>query len=307
MIIIPSESKHFKYFTGFEAAGCYLIKKNWKDKGLIMSSLLEHTRVRKLWDNVKLGRTNDIIKELKNRKVKTVSIPFDVSYNLISKIKGFGGSIKDCEQEIWNLRMIKTHSEIRKIKKAEKVCFELIDKIENLIQKLTETELSKWIKKRLLDLSDGASFEPIVAYDRNTIYPHHTPTNKRCKSLALIDFGAKYKGYCSDITIMIGLTTKYSMIIDNMMDVWDEIKKEIRPGVTSSKIAKAADKYIAEHFPSHDRMIHSLGHSIGMDVHEFPTINRATNIKIKKGMVFALEPAVYLKNYGIRIEREIYL
>ncbi|MCD6227769.1 aminopeptidase P family protein [Candidatus Micrarchaeota archaeon] len=302
MIVIPSESKHFKYFTKFDAAGCYLIKEDWKDNGKIISCKMELNRVKKLWNgDVEEGGIDKI-----NKRTKEIRIPFDVSHSLITQFKG---RIKDCEKEIWNIRMVKSLNEMKMIRTAEKVCIELSENFEDIIKNKTEKEMGKYIKTQLIDMLDDISFEPIVAYDENSSQPHHTMTNKRCRRLALIDFGGKKNGYCSDVTVMIPLSSKYSTEIEKMSNAWKEIKKIIKPGKHTYDIVLKADEIIRSYYLGHKTMVHALGHSIGMDVHEFPVLkrNKKYNLKIKKGMVFALEPAVYFKTYGIRIEREVYV
>ncbi|MCC7570969.1 aminopeptidase P family protein [Candidatus Micrarchaeota archaeon] len=300
MIVIPSESVHFKYFTGFEAAGCYLIKNDMEEDGELFCSEMEYQRMKNNWEDVKLGKIADVLK-----LGKSFDIPFDISHSLMIKFKG--KKIKDCSKEIEEMRMIKFPEEKSAIKEAEKICLELVPELPKIVKKYTEEEASHWIKRELHDMEADPSFEPIVAYDENSAFPHHQSEDKKCKNIALIDFGAKVEGYCSDVTFTIGFNPHMNKISDGIEDAWNDIKKSIKPNVKINRLATLAEGIIKNHVDTHEKMIHSLGHSIGMDVHEYPRINKKSKINFEKGMVLAIEPATYTKTYGARFEKEIYL
>ncbi len=306
MIVIPSESKHFKYFTDFEAAGCYLIKKDMEDDGKIISSEMELKRIKEEWEDVEKGTLSDLVKLVKDNKLKEIKVSFDISKKLAQTFESEKIKLIDCEQDIWKLRMIKFPEERKAIKEAEKMCTDLWFDLEKVVKKYNEQDTATWIKKQIYEMEADISFEPIIAYDENSRFPHHVPTDKKCKDIALVDFGAKVAGYCSDVTLTIGFKPEINRRIDGMVTAWDEIKTLITVGAGINRICSMANEIIKNNVKGHEKMIHSLGHSIGMDVHEEPSLRITNKMNIKKGMVFALEPATYDK-YGIRFEKEIYV
>ena len=138
--------------------------------------------------------------------------------------------------------------------------------------------------------------------------PHYKKNNKKLKKgFCVIDFGVKYNGYCSDMTrtIFIGRPSKKDINFYNMvLKSQTRAIKRLKPGVCCKTIAKEARKHLGKH---QKKMIHSIGHGLGKKIHEKPYIRIKSNEKLDKGMMFTIEPGIYLKNYGIRIEDTIIL
>ena len=210
---------------------------------------------------------------------------------------------------IEKLREVKDEDEIKKIKMAVQITAKALKFIGEFIapgQKEIEVvaELERFI--RYHGSSKGA-FDIIVASGPNSCYPHHIPGQRRLKNAepVLIDIGVDYQGYKSDLTrvYFLGKITAYAReVYDIVLDAQQRAIKSIKPGVSIGQIDAAARDYIAKKgYASH--FGHNLGHGIGLEVHEEPHISPKEPNVLLPGMVFTIEPAIYLtQKFGIRIE-----
>jgi len=216
-------------------------------------------------------------------------------------------------------REIKTEQELELIKKAVFLGGVAFEEFKNSVKiGLSEIELSYQFKKFLTARgSRDLSFEPIVAINENGAKPHAIISEKRLKEndILLLDAGLKYKHYCSDRTRTIAINNSVSMskkqnfknkeyqkIYDIVLKAQEEAIKAIKVGVKISKIDKIA-REIIQKAGYGDYFVHSLGHGVGLDIHEYPYINSKNDDIIKEGMVFTIEPGIYLPDrFGVRIE-----
>lgn len=153
----------------------------------------------------------------------------------------------------------------------------------------------------------GNSFTPIIGYGKNGADGHHECDESKLQpgDSIVIDMGGIYKGYCSDMT----RTVFYKEVSDKQKEVYELVKKAneaaeamIKPGVRLCDIDKtardiiAAGGYVAE-------FNHRLGHFIGRDVHEYGDVSAGFDMPVEEGMIFSIEPGVYLQgDFGVRIE-----
>lgn len=171
------------------------------------------------------------------------------------------------------------------------------------------TELEIKTKLEQFFLKEGAekcSFDSIIAFGKNSANPHYFPTNQKLKKndIILIDCGAVYKNYCSDSTrtFIFGKPPKRLLEIYNLVD---EISKEIIslcvPGAKPYELTEKTKEFFAKHNVK-DLFIHSLGHGVGIEVHEEP-FYKDKDLKLEPGMVIAIEPGLYIDGLGgVRIE-----
>ena len=167
--------------------------------------------------------------------------------------------------------------------------------------------------------ADGLAFESIVSFGKNAALPHHMPDNTRLKpnSFVLIDFGAKYRNYCADVTrTLIFQPDRKTERYKRMAEIYGIVKeaqaiafKAIKPGADASKPHVEAEKRINEaaHGRYKGKFIHSLGHSIGIDIHDGRIgLSPSLHFKLKAGMVFSDEPGIYIVGFGVvRIEDDV--
>jgi len=216
-------------------------------------------------------------------------------------------------------RRVKTPEEIKLIEKACQIgdkAFELI--LTKIKKDISEKELMFHLENFIREQGFEPSFKTIVAFAENSAVPHHQTGDKKLKSgdFVLLDFGVKFKNYCSDMTRtrVFGKPSQKQKRIHEV--VLDSQKKAItflqnhlpgRPtpgvgvGVLAKDVDKAARDYIlGQGFPS---IPHSLGHGIGIEVHEHPYLSMNSKEILEEGMVFSIEPGIYLPELGgVRIE-----
>lgn len=216
--------------------------------------------------------------------------------------------------ETSRFRKIKSEDEIDYMSKAAEIADKTYERLleENLIGK-TEIEVAARIDYLLKKLgASGSSFETIVASGPNSANPHHFPT-KRCLQegdMVILDFGARYKSYCSDIsrTIALGYPPEGAKEVYELVQrALTEAKEILRVDLEAKEVDKKA-RDIIEEGGYGDNFIHRVGHGIGLDAHEEPYLTGQNEEKIKKGMTFTIEPGIYLKgHFGVRIEDDIWV
>lgn len=170
-----------------------------------------------------------------------------------------------------------------------------------------EKEIANWIEQELKKHGARPAFRIIVASGKRSAKPHGFATNKKIKKgdLVVIDFGAVYNGYCSDITrtFIVGKPTKKQKRIFNIVkEAQRRAIKAVRAGIRCCDVDHAARQYI-EKKGYGKYFIHGTGHGIGRKVHEPPKISKGNRNKLKAGMVITIEPGIYIKGWGgVRVE-----
>jgi Xaa-Pro aminopeptidase len=155
--------------------------------------------------------------------------------------------------------------------------------------------------------SEGVAFDTIVASGPNASRPHHIPGDRPLQTgePIIIDWGAKVNGYCSDITRTVVLgeaDKKFKALYKVVLDAQVRAEERIRAGMTGAKADNLARKVI-EAAGYGEQFGHGLGHGVGIAIHESPRLGRASEDVLEDGMVFSVEPGVYLPGWGgIRIE-----
>ena len=249
---------------------------------------------------------------------KKLSINYDFfTYKEILMYKKNLKPIKlvESKNKIDQVRSIKSKEDIEKIKKAVSITEEGLTYIisfikEGISEKETANELEYFLKKKG---AEELSFPVIILFGENTAYPHGTPGEKKLKKgdVVLIDVGIKLNHFCSDMT----RTFAYKEATDNFIKDYDyllklqkesinTIKPEIKGSFLDIELRKKLKEKKLEEFYNH-----SLGHGVGVEVHESPYLSVLKPKEIlKKGHLFTIEPGIYKPgHYGIRIEDMIYI
>lgn len=208
--------------------------------------------------------------------------------------------------------MKETKEGIRNITRACKVTSSIFKKlIKRLKNKSFETEKDIYMFLRKETYSRGCkmAFRPVVVTNGNAAEIHHKPDNTKLKNgFLIVDFGVKYKGYCSDCTrtFYIGKPSKKEINLYNLVLMAQKTAlNELKPGVYAADIDAIARAALWEYYT---HFIHGLGHGVGKKVHKYPRISPRSKAILKEGMIFAIEPGIYFKNsFGIRIEDSVLL
>ncbi len=252
-----------------------------------------------------------VAKLIKKTRPKKVAVESSTSVNAFEALKkNITGQLKTISGIIETVRSIKDSTEIAAIKKAAKIANEALDKTLKFIKPgITESELAGQLDFQLRKLASINSFDTIVAFGPNGSRPHHKPTSRVLKKndCLLIDFGAKYKGYCSDLTrcFAVGKPTKFfNKVYDTVQRAQTAAIKMVKAGTDITKVDAAARKVIAEtNLPIYG---HGTGHGLGLEVHELPVVSPNSKTKLKAGQIITIEPGIYIPGkLGIRIEDDI--
>ena len=249
---------------------------------------------------------------IKKHTIKTLGIEED---NLtIAECKKISSCLNVLKHlNINTLRLTKEKREIEAIAKAcnlgDKAFDYVLKKITpGVSEKELAFEIEFFIKKHGADIS----FPPIVAFGKNSSMPHHQTNDQRLKTkdIVLLDFGAKLNNYCSDMTrtVFFGkANAKQKRMYKTVLDAQSKALQSLYDisiydtQVMAKNVDRVTREYIVE--KGYPTIPHSLGHGIGIEVHEAPRLSPVSKEMLKEGMVFSIEPGIYLPGFGgVRIE-----
>lgn len=214
------------------------------------------------------------------------------------------------ERLIDDLRIIKDAQELSQLQ----VAIDVLDAcmahtVASLAPGMTERAVARMVEQYLIEHADGPSFPSIVASGPNGSVPHAVPSDRTILEgdLITIDIGARAQGYCSDMTrtVCLGQPTDplEQTIYDLVREAQEHAERELRPGMTAREGDQLAREIIAKAGYG-EAFMHSLGHGIGLEVHEPPWLSQTRGEEtLRPGMVFSVEPGIYLPGWGgVRIE-----
>ena len=178
---------------------------------------------------------------------------------------------------------------------------------------VTERQLAAALDYRMMSAgADKPAFDTVVASGPNAAMPHAGITDRPLQDgdLVVIDFGALKDGYCCDITRTVALGdvgTRPAEALEAVRIAWDAAFSSIEPGVPAAHPDLAARAEL-ERLGWGEEFVHSLGHGLGLEVHEKPTLSRLSRETLQPGMVFTIEPGVYVASeIGVRHEETVLL
>ena len=218
-------------------------------------------------------------------------------------------SLKPIHGIVENLRMIKTPEEIRLITKAQRIAEKVFQEVrKDLKVGKTEQQIAWEIEKLGHEFgADTISFPAIVGFHQNSASPHHQNSTRKLKKgdVVLIDMGMMYKGYCSDMTRMIFTkkpTAFEAKIYNTVLEAQETAIKKLKADIKGNIADKWSRDIIAK--AGYGKTFgHSLGHGIGLEVHEGPSLSQGYEEPIPEGTIVTVEPGIYLENsFGVRIE-----
>ncbi len=250
-----------------------------------------------------------LLKKLKS--VQTVAVEKSISvaaYMDLKKHVKF--RLKTIADVIEAQRECKDDKEIDTIKAATSITARALKQIRRYVKAgVTESELAGRLDFEIRKLGARNSFETIVAFGSNASLPHHQPGERKLKKrdTVLIDFGASYKGYCSDITrsFVVG---KPARLFERAYDAVERAQaaaiRMIRAGAKIQQVDAAARDAIRKYdLPVYE---HGTGHGFGLEIHELPFLKADARGRLKAGEVLTVEPGIYIPGkLGVRIEDDI--
>ncbi|MCI5140830.1 MAG: aminopeptidase P family protein [Candidatus Electrothrix sp. ATG1] len=230
-----------------------------------------------------------------------------------AKLKEMAGKIKVEPVPLLDLvermRVIKTEEEIQLLKRSVLLNEQVFQAVHRtLAPGMTEIEIALALEQTMRTMgAEGPSFETIVAFGSNAAKPHAVPTDRVLGNgeLVLIDMGLVLEGYCSDMTrtFVVGKSKKkFRQRLRVVRKAQLAGIKALRAGVLCCEVDRAARKVIADAGYG-DLFGHSLGHGVGLAVHESPGLGSRNRKKLRTGMIVTIEPGIYLPGWGgIRLE-----
>ena len=224
--------------------------------------------------------------------------------------------IRDSRDNIWKIRKHKSNDEIELIKKAIKITEEtFIYALSILKEGVSEKEMAVELEYYMRIKGGEPAFKSIVLFGSRTSYPHGESSfdiKLKYGQVVLIDIGARYGNYCADMTRTVFFGSKVDTDFKNNYNFLLDVQKRVIEKIDTVSKGYELDNFVREELKKKGMdifFVHSLGHGIGIDVHETPTISvkRRDDI-ISKNMVFTIEPGIYIPDvYGIRIEDMVYI
>ena len=260
------------------------------------------------------NRRTDILKELIKEEQISVIAYEDLSMRCSEFVK-----LRECltSVEKWipvknaanDLRRIKSSEEISDIKEAFRISVEACTDLLGIVRPgMTEKEARAELEYRMMKKgASGLAFDTIVASGENSSKPHAVPTDRAFAEGDFItfDFGCRYDGYCSDMTRTIALgavSDEQAAVYDIVLKAQTEALSLIRPGAVCKDVDAAARKIISD--AGYGKYFgHGLGHSLGLFIHESPSLSPSDGTALEPGMLVTVEPGIYLPGkFGVRIE-----
>ncbi|MBV5104046.1 M24 family metallopeptidase [Mammaliicoccus sciuri] len=257
-----------------------------------------------------LSKINDLIKEGQYKNVGVES--HLITYNEYQALNTDAVELSSIESVIETIRMVKDEFEIKLIQKAADIVDETYEHILKWVKLgMTENEVNN--EMEMFMRSKGAtcsSFDTIVASGHRGALPHGVASNKVIEEgdMITLDFGALYEGYISDVTrtFAIGQPKEemkkiYNIVLEAQLTALEQIK----PGMTG-KEADTIARDIIKSYGYGEQFGHSLGHGIGLEVHEGPALSQKSDIVLEENMCITLEPGIYVDGLGgVRIEDDV--
>lgn len=316
--IIYSNVNRF-YLTGFKSSdGVVIITRN---NSYLLVDFRYYEIARKTVENFKVILTNNfkssIMDIIKKENLNGILLEFEkltlsVAQNLEAIINECGANAiisSTLDDILSSMRIIKTKKEVGKIKVAQQIAeaafdFVLPRIVPGLREKDVALDLEFFMRK---NGASSSAFDIIVVSGKNSSLPHGEPSNKVIEEgeFVIIDIGAVYKGYNSDMTRTIaigGITDRQKEVYNTVLKAQNAALDLLKPGVKCSDVDKVA-RDIIYNAGFEDCFGHSLGHGVGVEVHESPNLLPKNMELLKPGMVVTVEPGIYIKDdFGVRIE-----
>lgn len=306
-----------RYITGFEAEnGCVVVDKTgttlYTDKRYIEAAekLFRGTDVTPV-----LYTQAELLKRLAG--YEKVGISFDwTAHSEYLALEKAGVKTENIDKQLADVMSVKNAWELEQIQKACDIAEEAFLQILPQIQEgMTETEVAALLEYHMKKLgAQGLAFPSIVAFGAHAAVPHHETGNTKLKfgDEILIDFGCRVNGYCSDITRTFlfgddGKHENFKKAYAAVLSAHELVKEKLTSGMTGGQADAIAREYLQEKGYG-GLFTHSLGHGIGLNIHEFPSLRPNGETVLVDSMVFSDEPGVYeAGSYGIRIEDTVTL
>jgi len=283
-----SDPRDIFYYTGYMPAGSVFLSagKEWRLYATSVENEAETAGI----EVVYYRKLREIAKRLKGRVGYDEGSLLAAHYNILKR----NARLAPAGSLIKRPRAVKDRREVDLMREAVKVTAHAF---KSRTSGRTEAQVAKSVEMGFMQRDAGVAFPPIVAAGKNGYYIHHTPSVYKIKpqDMCMVDCGASVGGYCADVTRTFHSegNRKHVGIYNGLLEVSQTVRDCIRPGVKFSALQEIYRKEMSRH---RWKVMHYIGHSIGLEVHE--PVER-----LEAGSVITVEPGVYIKGFGgARIE-----
>lgn len=315
--LLVTDMSNVYYFSKFSGSTAMLLLTENKNYILTDDRYVVQAKTECL--NYEVVSTREYLKPLneiiENDSLKNVGFEFEsislLTYdNLISKL-----NTNTTKVSLKHARVSKTKNELENIKKACEIVDETLTYLKETFEVgMSEKDVYKLVHKKIIDLDcDGFSFDPIIVSGPRGSMCHGQASDRipQVGELLTIDFGVKYNGYCSDITRTFGIKNVTDPKLLEMYDIIKEANllaiKSVKCGMSAVELDKIARDYITSRGYG-EYFTHSLGHGLGIDVHEEPFVSSKSEVMIQENTVITIEPGIYIEGLGgVRIEDDVFV
>ncbi len=250
--------------------------------------------------------------DLSNKKIAVEGLRMRVLEGQLIQRFSPGCTLVSADDALGVLRLYKDKTELDTMRKAISISEKALEAIIDEIRPgMTEIQITNMLLNAMAQAgSGGNSFDPIVLAGSNTALPHGIPGDRPLQDgdLLLFDYGTNYQGYASDITRVFAvgkIDDELKKIYETVLAANEAAIRAVKPGVEAQEIDRAARKVITDagYGPY---FVHRTGHGLGMDIHEGPYIREGNAQVLEPGMVFTIEPGIYVPGKGgVRIEDDV--
>ena len=304
------------YFTGFSGASALLIPEDGDSALFVYGTNYEMCKAQGAGLTVELVKSGENLMDRIAQQAKVFGakhLAVDAltveGWQALAKSVGDEKKLGCGSSFVRELRMVKDNSEIELIRKAGKlaslgvkVAYEMVSP--GVAEREVAAEIEYAMRKHG---SDGTSFDTSVASGSNSAYPHGGCSDKKIREgdLVIVDLGAKYRLYNSDVTrtLVAGKPSeKQKKLHRIVLEAYEKAFDAIKPGVKACEV-DAVGRRIVEDAGYGEFFVHGLGHGVGLEIHEPPTLSRSGKETLAAGNVVTNEPGIYLVGYGgVRVE-----
>lgn len=319
-LIISPENR--RYFTRFESSDGYLLVT--KDRAVFITDSRYIEAAENTVKDCEVVLQEQYISQLgdffarenaKNIGIEASRLTVSLLGVLSEKLGEFNFVTDDTlDTFISSLRSVKNYPEIESIKAAQRIAEKALEHTcafikEGVREKDIQLELDFYMLK---NGAEALSFETIAVAGKNSSMPHGVPSDYKVRNgdFITMDFGAVVNGYHSDMTRTVALgfaTDEMKKVYETVLKAQTESIKAYKPGVSCVEADKVARDIIAAAGYG-DYFGHGLGHGVGVEIHEFPSVSPRSESVLREGFVVTDEPGIYLPGkFGVRIEDMIYI
>ncbi|HIE09203.1 MAG TPA: aminopeptidase P family protein [Armatimonadetes bacterium] len=318
--VITSFPPHLRYLLGFSGSTGWLVVCEG-EAALFVDGRYTSQAKREVPEEVEVVEVKRFYEEvkgwLKERGVSAVGVfPQRFTVDGYERLKRGLGRVRLVKLPaiIEEMRAVKEDCEVEAIKEACRLAQRAFERALGLVREgVEEQELQAEIVYFLLKSgSEGLPFDPIVASGENSALPHAKPSGRRLKKgdLVIFDLGARVRGYCSDITRTVSVGRASSEARRMYRAVWEAQRRaaeRARPGMSEEGLYRVAERAL-KRWGMSEYFKHGLGHGLGLEIHESPSLAKGRKGRLKRGMVITIEPGVYIEGVGgVRIEDDFLL